>query len=269
MPNTTHEVEEIMRQRKTLLLGKAAALTLLAPWVAVAGSLLPALASADVTAERLAENLSVNGQSMPVKQVNATPMDGIYHVRLESGESFYSNADGSHFLVGDLYQNGDNGLVNLTEQSRNQERAAALAAVPDSERVIFQGMGSPKATVVVFTDPSCPYCVRLHETIPELNEEGIAVHYMAFPRAGMGSAAATSLEQVWCSENPSEAMNQVKQGQTPSSSARCENPVSGQYDLGVALGVQGTPAIVLPDGQLVPGFVPPERLVAMLGLEDE
>ena len=60
---------------------------------------------------------------MPVEQVNETPMDGVYHVVLESGESFYSNADGSHFLVGDLYQNADNGLVNLTEQARNQERA--------------------------------------------------------------------------------------------------------------------------------------------------
>ncbi|AQU83610.1 MULTISPECIES: DsbC family protein [unclassified Halomonas] len=269
MLNTTHEVEDIMRHRKTLFLGKAPVFKLLAPWLVVAGSFLPALASADVIAERLAENLSVSGHSMPVKQVSATPMEGIYHVRLESGESFYSNADGSHFLVGDLYQNGDNGLVNLTEQARNQERAAALAAVPDSERVVFQGMGEPKATIVVFTDPSCPYCVRLHESVPALNELGIAVHYMAFPRAGMGSAAATSLEQVWCSDNPSEAMNQVKQGQTLSNSARCDNPVSGQYELGMALGVQGTPAIILPDGQLIPGFVPPERLVAMLGLEDE
>ena len=32
------------------------------------------------------------------------------------------------------------------------------------------------------------------------------------------------------------------------------------------LGVQGTPAIVLPDGRLVPGYVPAERLAAMLGL---
>ncbi|HAV45417.1 MAG TPA: protein-disulfide isomerase, partial [Halomonas sp.] len=46
-------------------------------------------------------------------------------------------------------------------------------------------------------------------------------------------------------------------------------PVADQYALGQALGVQGTPAIILPDGQMVPGFVPPERLVAMLGLEDE
>ena len=107
-------------------------------------------------------------------------------------------------------------------------------------------MGEPKATVIVFTDPTCPYCERLHETIPELNERGIAVHYMAFPRAGMESAAATRLQQVWCSDNRSEAMTQAKQGQTFAASASCDNPVAGQYELGKAVGVQGTPAIVLP-----------------------
>jgi len=105
--------------------------------------------------------------------------------------------------------------------------------------------------------------------VPELNERGIAVHYLAFPRAGMGSGAANTLQQVWCSDNRSEAMNQAKEGQTIAAEASCDNPVADQYALGQALGVQGTPAIILPDGQMVPGFVPPERLVAMLGLEDE
>jgi thiol:disulfide interchange protein DsbC len=259
MRNTTQGVELMMRQR-----GFFSMLTLL-----MTGSLLPAAAQADTVADHLAGSLSVNGQPMPVEEVTATPMEGIYHVRLEGGESFYSNAQGSHFLLGDLYENGEAGLVNLTEQEHNQERADALAAVPESERVIYRGAAEPKATIVVFTDPSCPYCARLHDTIPELNEQGIAVHYMAFPRAGMNSAVATTLQQVWCSDNRSEAMNRAKEGQTISGAASCDNPVAGQYDLGRALGVQGTPAIILPDGQLVPGFVPPERLIAMLGLNDE
>ncbi|MFJ5539993.1 DsbC family protein [Vreelandella titanicae] len=267
MLNITHEVELMMRQRRFVTLPLLTPSSMLA--CLLTASLLPSAAQADGVADRLAESLSVNGQSMPVEVVTETPMDGVYHVRLENGESFYSNADGSHFLVGDLYENAPDGLVNLTEQEQNQERADALAAVPESELVIFRGAEEPKATVTVFTDPTCPYCARLHDTIPELNERGIAIHYMAFPRAGMGSQAATMLQQVWCSDNRSEAMTQAKEGETISSAADCDNPVAGQYDLGKALGVQGTPAIILPNGQLVPGFVPPERLFAMLGLDDE
>jgi thiol:disulfide interchange protein DsbC len=237
--------------------------------LALVATLLPVTAMAQRVPAQLTDSLSVNGQAMPVEEVTETPLDGIYQVRLTSGESFYSNADGSHFVVGDLYENSDNGLVNLTEQARNQARIAALQTVPQSERVIFRGIGEPRATVTVFTDTSCPYCSRLHETVPELNARGIAVHYLAFPRSGMQSDAARVMQQVWCADNPSEAMTAAKQGDALSGSASCDNPVASQYDLGLQLGVQGTPAIILPDGELVPGFVPPERLTAMLGLDDE
>lgn len=237
--------------------------------LALAATVLPVTAMAQSVPEQLTDSLSVNGQAMPVEEVTETPLNGIYQVRLTSGESFYSNADGSHFVVGDLYENSDNGLVNLTEQARNQARTAALQTVPQSERVIFRGIDEPEATVTVFTDTSCPYCSRLHETVPELNERGIAVHYLAFPRGGMQSEAARVMQQVWCADNPTEAMTAAKQGEALSGSASCDNPVASQYDLGLEMGVQGTPAIILPDGEIVPGFVPPERLTAMLGLDGE
>ncbi|WNL39403.1 DsbC family protein [Halomonas sp. PAMB 3232] len=253
-----------MRQRTTLL-SRAGSRSRLAPFLLVGAALLPAAAQAD--AERLAESLEVNGQPMPVEEVLETPMEGIYQVRLENGESFYANEDGSYFLVGDLYQNAEQGLVNLTEQAKNQQRMAALDAVPASERFVYRGVDEPRATVVVFTDPTCPYCERLHESVPELNERGIAVHYLAFPRAGMDSDAARTLERAWCSDNRSEAMTRAQSRESVSGEI-CDNPVADQYQLGMQLGVTGTPAIILPDGQLVPGFVPPDRLVGMLGLDD-
>ncbi|MCP1315456.1 MULTISPECIES: DsbC family protein [unclassified Halomonas] len=254
-----------MRQRTTFMTRSTLAGPGLATMLALGAGLstLPALADAPALAERL----EVNGQPMPVERVTETPMEGIYQVRLENGESFYSNADGSYFLVGDLFENGGQGLVNLTEQAKNQERVEALAAVPERDRFVYRGVDEPRATVVVFTDPTCPYCERLHETLPELNERGIAVHYLAFPRAGMESDAAATIQRAWCSDNRTEAMSRA-QRREPVSGEICDNPVAEQYQLGMALGVQGTPAIILPDGRMVPGFVPPDRLADMLGLND-
>lgn len=268
MPSTIHEVESTMRHRFTLS-PSCFPLRRTLTGLALCCSLLPLFAQAQSVEARLADNLSVNGQPMPVKEITATPMQGIYHVQLESGESFYSNAEGSYFLVGDLFENGVEGLVNLSEQAKNQARVEALAAIPESERFVYRGVEEPRATVVVFTDPTCPYCERLHESVPELNERGIAVHYLAFPRAGMNSEAATTIQRAWCADNRSEAMTRAQQRQPLSGSASCDNPVGEQYELGLELGVKGTPAIILPDGQMVPGFVPPERLAAMLGLDDE
>lgn len=236
--------------------------------LALAGTLLPALAHAQAAPSALTDSLRINGQKVPVESVSPTPMSDLYHVQLEGGEAFYANADGSYFVVGDLYQNDSDGLVNLTEQDKNQERVAALAAVPQSQRAVYRGVDEPRATITVFTDTSCPYCTRLHESIPELNERGIAVHYLAFPRSGMQSPAARVMQKAWCSDNVSEALSQAFNNETLAASASCDNPVADQYELGVSLGVQGTPAIILPDGTMVPGFVPPERLAAMLGLSD-
>ncbi|MFO8046412.1 MAG: DsbC family protein [Halomonas sp.] len=227
---------------------------------------VPLLAQAD-SSERLAERLAVNGQPMPVQSVSETPVKGLFSVRLETGERFYSDAEGRHFLVGDLYENGDQGLVNLTEQGRNGERAARLAEVPDAERVIFRGASERLATVVVFTDTTCPYCRQFHEEVPRLNEMGIEVHYLAFPRTGMNAQGAHTMQQIWCDANPSEAMSAAKRQEPLAGTADCDNPVEAQYHLGLELGVQGTPAIVMPDGRLVPGYVPAERLAAMLGIE--
>jgi thiol:disulfide interchange protein DsbC len=47
-------------------------------------------------------------------------------------------------------------------------------------------------------------------------------------------------------------------------SASCENPVDAQYELGKTIGVSGTPAIVLPSGEILPGYMPAERLIAYL-----
>ncbi|MFM9271730.1 DsbC family protein [Halomonas elongata] len=227
---------------------------------------LPAMAWA--AAPESLENIEVSGHSMPVKDVRETPMADIYEVRLETGETFYTNAEGNYFLVGDLFEKTDTGLVNLTEKARNAERRARVDEVPDDQRVTFRGAETPKARVVVFTDTTCPYCQRLHEEVPRFNELGIAVDYLAFPRGGMNSPGARELEQVWCADNSSEALSAAFRDESLESDATCDNPVEEQYHLGLELGVQGTPAIILPDGSLVPGYVPAERLAAMLGLDD-
>ncbi|MDN3524453.1 DsbC family protein [Halomonas sabkhae] len=213
------------------------------------------------------ESIEVSGRSMPVKDVRETTMADIYEVRLETGETFYTNAEGNYFLVGDLYEKTDTGLVNLTEKTRNAERQERLEEVTDDKRVTFRSTDETRARVVVFTDTTCPYCQRFHEEMSRFNELGIEVDYLAFPRGGMESPGARELQKIWCAENTSEAMSAAFREESLESDATCDNPVEEQYHLGLELGVQGTPAIIMPDGRLVPGYVPAERLAKLLGLE--
>ncbi|MNG22971.1 Thiol:disulfide interchange protein DsbC precursor [compost metagenome] len=117
----------------------------------------------------------------------------------------------------------------------------------------------------MFTDTDCGYCQKLHSEVPELNRLGVEVRYVAFPRQGLQSPAYKELVSVWCAKDRQGAMNLAKTRQEVPA-AECDNPVAKQYALGQMIGVSGTPAIVLANGKLIPGYQPAPQL-AKLALE--
>lgn len=187
--------------------------------------------------------------------IGETPVPGLMEVRLNN-EILYMSDDGRYLLQGrmvDLETQTD-----LTDAAKSGVRREQLANLDPSEFVTF---GSEKAEheILVFTDPDCGYCRRLHEQMAEYNEQGITVHYLAFPRAGVGSDTHEKLVSVWCADDRQDAMDIAKAGGTPEK-ATCENPVDTQYQLGQSLGVTGTPSMVTFSGDMLPGYVPPEQL---------
>lgn len=222
---------------------------------------------ADSTEELIRKQIDKINAQIPVASVKPAPFGGLYEVELASGEVIYSDAKGEFFLLGQLYQLTDaRGFVNLTEEKANTARKARMATVKDADKVIYPAKGTHKATISIFTDVDCPYCRKLHEEVPALQDMGVQVEYLAFPRAGAGSATHQKMVSIWCADDRLKAMDQSKSGQSVKD-ATCDNPVLEQYALGQEVGVTGTPAIVTADGQLIPGYVPARRLAPMLGIK--
>lgn len=199
--------------------------------------------------------------TLTVEAVAPSPISGLYEVKLPNGERLYASPDGQYILQGNLYQVAGQKVVNLTGQARAQIIVEQLAQVPSAQKVTFPAEGTAKTFVTVFTDTDCPYCQRLHEEVPALNKQGVEVRYMAFPRQGMSSAGARTLENIWCSDNPQQAMTAAKSSGSVAQK-QCANPVAEQFELGQRLGVQGTPAIFLENGTMIPGYQPADRLAA-------
>lgn len=196
---------------------------------------------------------------MPIEAIAESPMSGLYQVHLKGGRLLYTSADGQFVLQGNLYQvKGDN-AVNLTRQSESKGVAKEINSIPASEMVVFAPKEPAKAHITVFTDTDCGYCQKLHSEVPELNRRGIEVRYVAFPRQGVGSHGYNTLVSVWCAEDRLDAMNKAKARQELPA-ASCDNPVTKQYELGQLIGVNGTPAIVLGNGELIPGYQPAPQL---------
>lgn len=172
------------------------------------------------------------------------------------GQVVYFSKDGKYLIQGDVISLADRS--NLTEQKQVSVRKTMLNKMDESKMIIF-APAKPKYTVTVFTDIDCGYCRKLHSEIAQYNELGIRVRYAAFPRAGIGSEAYDDAVSVWCAKDQQQAMTDAKAGKTIAK-LTCDNPVKDDYELGQQLGVQGTPAIFLTSGQMLPGYVPPKQL---------
>lgn len=228
----------------------------------------PVGALAETTADngdRLVEKLTSLRPEIPIERVTPSPIPGIYQLEISGGTIFYGTADGRYLFAGDLYELGDQDLINLAEAGRIEKRQALMATVDVADMVVFPAGGQRKAVINVFTDVDCGYCQKLHQEVPKLNELGVEVRYLAYPRAGIGSPSYDKIVSAWCSADPNRAITELKLGRDIPP-ITCANPVAAQYELGHEVGVSGTPAIILEDGRLLPGYMPAEALVETIGI---
>ncbi|MGH1371074.1 MAG: DsbC family protein [Cellvibrionaceae bacterium] len=216
-------------------------------------------------ADRIIAQLRLARPGMPVAKVQRTPLDGIYKVTVSGASVVYASADGNFLFTGKMLGVGPGEFVDVHEVDMIPLRRERMAQVALSDMVVFPAKGESKAYINVFTDVDCGYCRKLHQEVPALNANGIEVRYLAFPRAGIGSHSYKKIASAWCSDDPLDAMNRLKNGESiPTVS--CQSPVAKQYNLGSEIGVSGTPAIVLADGTMLPGYLPADELIKRLNL---
>jgi len=187
--------------------------------------------------------------------ISETPIDSILQVQINS-DIVYISSNAQYLIQGHIMDIDTR--VNITDQAKSGIRQGLLSDLNVDEQITF---APEKAAydLLVFTDIDCGYCRKLHNQIKGYNEEGIAIHYLAFPRAGVGSASYDKFVSVWCADDQRAALTLAKNGDDPEPK-KCPNPIADQYELGRELGVTGTPALVTADGTLIPGYMPPAQL---------
>jgi thiol:disulfide interchange protein DsbC len=194
------------------------------------------------------------------EDVQPTPVAGIFEV-LRGSDILYVTRDGQYAFSGDLYQVPSH--ANLTEVHRRELRRKLIDGIPESKMVVFSPP-QPKYTVTVFTDVDCGYCRALHRQIAEYNRLGVRVRYVFYPRTGPDTDSWHKAEQVWCSADRKAALTKAKLGEPLDSKVCADTPVAQEYELGKAIGLEGTPGIVAANGAMLGGYLAPDALVAQL-----
>jgi len=116
-------------------------------------------------------------------------------------------------------------------------------------------------TITVVTDIDCPLCRRLDKEIPDYMENNIQVRYIFMPLKGAADMKKTV--SVWCSDDQQTSLDIAKAGGDVEEKS-CDNPIRKHLKLARELGVRGTPAIFLESGEMLPGYVPYDKLLVQL-----
>jgi thiol:disulfide interchange protein DsbC len=221
---------------------------------------LSSAADVDPKLEEVRTKVSEMFESIEAKHVNLSPIDGWYTIQKGSVVAYISD-DGRYLLQGDLIDLDQQ--VNLSEQSRSVSRRVLVSELNDEQSILFSP-AEVKHSVTVFTAIDCAYCRKLHSQIDEYLDRGIAIRYVLYPRNGPASRAWSTSEDVWCSRDRNSALTAAKLDREFETSKCDASMITRHYTLGQDIGLSGTPAIVLEDGTMISGYMPPEALGSRL-----
>ena len=222
--------------------------------------LLSNLAAAEAIPDKVKKSLDAIAPGYDADSIKLTPLSGLYEF-VANGQVLYISADGRFIVNGNVIDLQTK--ENLTEVTKRTITKKVMDAYDKNKMITFSAVGEPKYIISVFTDVDCPYCSMLHKEVPKLNDAGVEVRYLMYPRAGAGSATFKKSVSAWCSEDQKKAIGIAKEGGTVVA-MNCENPVQEQFDLGQSIGVSGTPSLVLENGRVLPGYLPADKLLKVL-----
>ncbi|HEV7164201.1 MAG TPA: DsbC family protein [Gammaproteobacteria bacterium] len=212
-------------------------------------------AQADGTIAKLAAKLKVDPAD-----ISPAPLPGLYRV-IMGPQVTYVSADGRYLVRGDIIDIKDG--KDLTREQREAARMAYISRIAASDMIVFKAPHA-RHVLTVLTDIDCQYCRALAREMPQLAAQGVELHYLAFPRAGVGSSSWDKAVAVWCAKDRQTAYQDAMRGSEITGGKCDESAVAAGYDFAQRLGLQGTPAIITETGQLIDGYLPVPDLVRLL-----
>lgn len=194
---------------------------------------------------------------LTVKSAIKTSMPDIYWVSFENAPAMFTDKNGSYLIQGQIVNLDGEKPTDIAAEIQSSIAKETLATVPADEMIIIPAKGDKKASITVFTDPTCHFCQKLHEELDLLTAGGIEVRYLAWPR---NEAAVPLSEQVWCASDHLTALTDAKKGKSLNATA-CDNPVRKHMAIGHQLGISGTPAVFAESGQQIGGYLPADQMI--------
>jgi thiol:disulfide interchange protein DsbC len=219
------------------------------------------LASAGLWAQdvNLKKTLAERLPSLPkIEEVSKTPMPGVFEIRVQGNEIFYTDAKGDFLIQGALIDTKQK--RNLTEERNDKLSAVSFDSIP-LKYAFTQVKGNGKRKLVVFADPNCGYCKRFERDLQKI--DNVTIYHMMYPVLGEDSKVKS--RNIACAKDRAKTWNDwMLQGIAPPAAACDNHNIEAIVEFGKKNRINGTPTLFVADGTRVPGAIEAAQIESLL-----
>ena len=227
----------------------------------LAACTLGAVVAATAGEAEIRKNLPLRIPQFPaIDEVSKAPVPGLYEVRVNGSQIFYTDEQGNYLIQGNLIDVKTR--KNLTEERVEKLTAVAFDQLPlkDSIKIV---RGNGKRKLAVFEDPNCGYCKRFEKDMKTV--DNVTVYLFLYPVLGPDSTVKS--RDIWCSKDKGKAWSDWMEASAKpaTASGSCDvTALQRNVEFGRKYNITGTPTLIFSDGTRTPGAIPAEQVEKQL-----
>ncbi|MDT8394865.1 MAG: DsbC family protein [bacterium] len=179
----------------------------------------------------------------------------------------YMDFSRSYILFGNLVVMGIADGRNVSRKEMMKLRKVDLTTVSLADSVVL-GKRDASKKVILFTDPKCPYCEKLHPELKKVVEADpdIVFFIKMMPLVKIHPESYDISRAILCEGDITLLEDSFAKKPVPPPT--CESDaVDRSLKLAQSLGISSTPTMILPDGRISPGYLPAEELLKLINGE--
>ncbi|MBK6617900.1 MAG: hypothetical protein RI993_290 [Pseudomonadota bacterium] len=206
--------------------------------------------SAIANEANLRKALQAHFPGSEIESLTQTPYQGLYEVVI-GGEVFYTDEKADYFFMGHMVDTKTrNSLTSERMQQIRDARRIAIDSLP-LQHALKTVKGKGERSLVVYSDPNCPYCKKLEAELAQA--ENITIHTLVYPILNGSMDTATA---IWCAPDRVKAWDDFMLRAVKPKAGECETPLKTILESGQQHRVTGTPTLIFADGSIVSGMIP-------------
>ena len=191
-----------------------------------------------------------------VDEIKPAGVSGLYEVRVNGSEIYYTDAKGDFLIDGQI-------IETKTRRNITEDRIAKLTAIPFDSLPIKDAFtlvrGNGQRKMAVFEDPNCGYCKRFERDLQKV--DNVTVYLFLDPVLGPDSVKKS--QDIWCAKDRVAAWQDwmLRDQAAGAANAACDTgAVARNVELGRKYKITGTPTLLFVNGARIPGAIDNARV---------